>query len=214
MTLSVVGPALAGQSPGDVYFYPYDDKLIDQGKPEAVELGAKGLTLTMTPGAAFAPPSPAPTKVAGVLVADGKAYEISAAAGPAAAGTAGLGPPKAANDGVGPSLAAGAGMGLALAAGAAFLGGLILNLMPCVFPILSMKAAALAGHASMRAGRVQGLAFLGGVLASFLAVAAALLAARTAGTALGWGFQLQSLRCGRRPGPGDAGRGPQSFRSL
>jgi thiol:disulfide interchange protein DsbD len=65
--------------------------------------------------------------------------------------------------------------------------------MPCVFPILSMKAAALAGHAG-EAGRARGqaLAFLLGVLASFLGLAGALIAARAAGAAVGWGFQLQS----------------------
>ena len=78
-------------------------------------------------------------------------------------------------------------------AGFAFLGGLILNLMPCVFPILSMKAAALARHAHQPvAARLQGLAFAAGVVVSFVALAAVLIAARAAGQAVGWGFQLQS----------------------
>jgi thiol:disulfide interchange protein DsbD len=75
----------------------------------------------------------------------------------------------------------------------AFLGGLILNLMPCVFPILSLKAAALAGHAGEASrARAQALAFLGGVVVSFLVLAGALMVARAAGAAVGWGFQLQS----------------------
>jgi thiol:disulfide interchange protein len=75
----------------------------------------------------------------------------------------------------------------------AFLGGLILNLMPCVFPILSMKAASLTAHAH-DAGktRVQGLAFLAGVVVTFLALAGLLIAVRAGGAAVGWGFQLQS----------------------
>ena len=85
------------------------------------------------------------------------------------------------------------GGAILLAAASAFLGGLILNLMPCVFPILSMKAVALAGHGG-EPGRARGhgLAFLGGVLATFLALAGVLIAARAAGAAVGWGFQLQS----------------------
>ncbi|HRD29916.1 MAG TPA: thioredoxin family protein, partial [Caulobacter sp.] len=75
----------------------------------------------------------------------------------------------------------------------AFLGGVILNLMPCVFPILSMKATALAGHAhEAKAARHQGLAYLAGVLATFLALAGTLIALKAAGAAVGWGFQLQS----------------------
>ena len=65
--------------------------------------------------------------------------------------------------------------------------------MPCVFPVLSMKAAALAGHGGESgAARAQGLAFLAGVLIAFLGLAGALIAARGAGGAIGWGFQLQS----------------------
>jgi len=84
-------------------------------------------------------------------------------------------------------------LGLPLAIGFAFVGGLILNLMPCVFPILSMKALALASHsdASSRP-RAQGLAFLIGVLATFVGLAAILIAAKAAGAAVGWGFQLQA----------------------
>jgi thiol:disulfide interchange protein DsbD len=85
----------------------------------------------------------------------------------------------------------GKGLGLPLALAFAFVGGLILNLMPCVFPILSMKAAALARHGGGEA-RGEGLAFLAGVLITFAVLAGTLIAARAAGTAVGWGFQLQS----------------------
>ena len=74
----------------------------------------------------------------------------------------------------------------------AFLGGLILNLMPCVFPVLSMKAVALAGHRdSPQAAKTTALAYGGGVLISFAALAAALIALQAGGAAIGWGFQLQ-----------------------
>jgi thiol:disulfide interchange protein DsbD len=84
-------------------------------------------------------------------------------------------------------------LGLPLAVLFALLGGLILNLMPCVFPVLSIKAAALARHTEHPAeARAEGLAYLAGVVASFLGLAIALIAARKAGEAVGWGFQLQS----------------------
>ncbi|WP_018289904.1 protein-disulfide reductase DsbD [Verrucomicrobium sp. 3C] len=81
-----------------------------------------------------------------------------------------------------------------LALSFAFLGGLILNLMPCVFPVLSLKVLHLVERGQEEDGGSfrHGLAFLGGVLSSFLALAATLLVLRARGAALGWGFQLQS----------------------
>jgi thiol:disulfide interchange protein DsbD len=76
----------------------------------------------------------------------------------------------------------------------AFLGGIVLNAMPCVFPILSLKLLSVAqhahGHRSERA--YHGLAYTAGVLASFAALGIALLGLRAGGQAVGWGFQLQS----------------------
>ncbi|MDP1579675.1 MAG: protein-disulfide reductase DsbD family protein [Candidatus Didemnitutus sp.] len=76
----------------------------------------------------------------------------------------------------------------------AFLGGLVLNLMPCVFPVLGIKIMGFVNQAgSDRAKVVQhGLVFTAGVLASFWALAGLLLALRAGGDQLGWGFQLQS----------------------
>lgn len=76
----------------------------------------------------------------------------------------------------------------------AFVGGLILNLMPCVFPVLSLKALAIATKANhdQREIRLDTVAFTLGVLLSFSVLAAVLLAARQAGELVGWGFQLQS----------------------
>lgn len=75
----------------------------------------------------------------------------------------------------------------------AFIGGLILNLMPCVLPILSLKALALAkkSGAEQRAVRAQGIAYTLGVIGCFLAIAGIMLALKSAGAAIGWGFQLQ-----------------------
>jgi thiol:disulfide interchange protein DsbD len=76
----------------------------------------------------------------------------------------------------------------------ALLGGLILNLMPCVFPVLSVKILGFVQEASSSARRLRmhGLVFAAGVLVSFWALAAMLLLARSAGEGIGWGFQLQS----------------------
>jgi thiol:disulfide interchange protein DsbD len=75
----------------------------------------------------------------------------------------------------------------------ALLGGVILNLMPCVFPVLSLKVLALAQHSgSPRERWSSALAYTAGVVLAFLALAGLLLAARTGGEQLGWGFQLQS----------------------
>jgi thiol:disulfide interchange protein DsbD len=74
----------------------------------------------------------------------------------------------------------------------AFLGGLILNLMPCVFPVLAMKAVALAQGAARGEARAHGVFYTAGVLVTFAALGCALLVARAAGVAAGWGFQFAS----------------------
>lgn len=91
---------------------------------------------------------------------------------------------------VAPSAAASSSVPLWTAAGLALLGGLLLNLMPCVLPVLAIKVLGLVRHAQGGAAR-HGLAFTAGVLISFGALAAVLIALRAAGSALGWGFQLQ-----------------------
>jgi thiol:disulfide interchange protein DsbD len=76
----------------------------------------------------------------------------------------------------------------------AILGGLILNLMPCVFPVLSIKALGLVEQAKKHpaAVRTKGVVFAAGVITSMLLLAAVLLALRAGGEQIGWGFQLQS----------------------
>ena len=80
-----------------------------------------------------------------------------------------------------------------LALGGAILGGLLLNLMPCVFPVLAIKVISFTRHANDRRGhRISGLAYSAGVVISFLALGTLMLGLRSAGEQLGWGFQLQS----------------------
>ncbi len=120
----------------DAYFYPYDSTAIDHAKPQAIERGPDGLTLTLTPGLAFKGARPADHWPA-CSASAARSIEVDATAGPARSPALGSAPPACGTcvrDGL-------------VAIAFAFLGGLILNLMPCVFPILSMKAAALARHA-------------------------------------------------------------------
>ncbi len=84
-------------------------------------------------------------------------------------------------------------LGFVLALIGAFVGGLILNLMPCVLPVLAIKLLGFAQHSrAHRAHRVAGMAYTAGVVLSFVALGAGVLALRAAGEQLGWGFQLQS----------------------
>ncbi|TAD87900.1 MAG: cytochrome C biogenesis protein [Alphaproteobacteria bacterium] len=87
----------------------------------------------------------------------------------------------------------GEGVGLALALLLALAGGVILNLMPCVFPVLSIKALGLAAHSADRASaRRHGLAYAAGVALTFALLGGLLGAIQAAGGAIGWGFQFQS----------------------
>jgi len=83
---------------------------------------------------------------------------------------------------------------LVIALTGAFVGGVILNLMPCVFPVLSLKLIGLVRHRDEphKALRAHGVAFALGVVLSFLVLAALLILLRAAGSQIGWGFQLQS----------------------
>lgn len=76
--------------------------------------------------------------------------------------------------------------------GFAFLGGILLNLMPCVFPVLSIKLFSLMRGVSAKERLREGLLYSAGVLFTFTALGAALLVARALGAQAGWGFQLQS----------------------
>lgn len=111
-----------------------------------------------------------------------KAYAFSAKSESASEGAGNL-PAKAA-----PTLLA--------ALGLAILGGLILNLMPCVFPVLSIKALSLVKIAEKEPGaaRLHGIAYTTGVIACFILIASILIALKSGGEEIGWGFQLQNPR--------------------
>ncbi|THF59397.1 protein-disulfide reductase DsbD family protein [Pseudothauera rhizosphaerae] len=166
---------------GEAWFFPYEWGVIDHAAAQPAQTGSDGLRLTLAPGPLGGDAGPAVLE--GVLViGDGsgatRAYELHAPLGTAAS-AATPAPPA---------------VGLATALGFALLGGLILNLMPCVFPVLAMKVIALVrhGHGGRDHAARHGLAYLGGVLASFAALAAVVLALQAGGARLGWGFQFQS----------------------
>ncbi|ESQ85238.1 hypothetical protein AEAC466_05875 [Asticcacaulis sp. AC466] len=155
------------------YFFNESSDVIAPAATQSITALPTGFRVTV---AASGPAVAAPV-VSGVLVlGDGQSFRIQASAAPAPPRSAGL------------SWAA-----LALAIGLAFLGGLVLNLMPCVFPILSMKLLALTrtGHETS-AARTEALLYGVGVMLSFLSLAAMLEIARELGHSLGWGFQMQS----------------------
>jgi len=86
-------------------------------------------------------------------------------------------------------------IGVLAALGGALLGGLILNIMPCVFPILSLKAISLAkAGGDERQARLEAIAYTAGILLACLALGALMLAIRAGGTQIGWAFQLQDPR--------------------
>ena len=121
-----------------------------------------------------------------IAKADGPLADVLAA-GPASSSAAGVG------GGSGGSVAA-SGMGLVTAIFFGLLGGIILNLMPCVFPILSMKALSLVelSGADRKTAQSSGIFYTVGILVAFAAIAIALITLREAGSAAGWGFQMQT----------------------
>jgi thiol:disulfide interchange protein DsbD len=175
LRLLIPRSAIAGLDRPSASFFPAADNVIDHSAEAKIEPRADGLALVLPKSAN--PNAVVPETLDGVLVlraAGGTArgYRISAAPAPAAGGETGV-----------------AGWWQAL--GLAFLGGLILNLMPCVFPILSLKVLGFAGADPARRHH-HGLAYTLGVVLSFAALGAALIALRAGGAAVGWGFQLQS----------------------
>jgi len=178
-------------SGGAIEFFPYASDLLKHSAPQRLDNAADGtLRISQQLGDYY---TKAPAQVDGVLVVHdndhAKAWELHAQPGTV--------PPvpqqAAARTSEPPAAAAGQQPGLALALLLALLGGVILNLMPCVFPVLSIKAISLIEARAKVARRQRGhaLAYTFGVLASFAGLAGMLLALRSGGAAIGWGFQLQ-----------------------
>jgi thiol:disulfide interchange protein DsbD len=194
-----------GQKETQASFFPADQNIIDNPAPQKLTATARGLTLDLKKDANL---TASPDQLHGVLeLSNGRAYEIAAPAGAPAAAVASpdatesastANPASAANpvSSANPANAASSApsSGLARIIGLAFLGGLILNLMPCVFPVLFLKGLALmqSGSEERHRLRIHGLVYTAGILVSFWILVAVLLALRGAGAQLGWGFQFQS----------------------
>ena len=164
-----------GQRESSAVFFPEEQDILDNPSPQKVTPTANGFVLDLKKDASLAAN---PTQLKGVLeLSGGRAYEITAIPGTVAAAA--------------PSLAWGL---LARATGLAFLGGLLLNLMPCVFPVLFLKGLALvkSGNEEKHQLRTHGFVYAAGILVSFWVLVGALLGLRAAGATLGWGFQFQS----------------------
>jgi len=172
-------------------FYPYDDIGIEYAAPQTFKRTGDSVELALK----IADKAAQSAQIRGVLLAtvqngggtDTVPIEIAATL-PATGGAA----PGAASPAA--SRMAPEAPGLPALVLLAVLGGLILNLMPCVFPVLSIKAIGLVEQAKKHpaAVRAKGFVFAAGVLVSMLTLAAVLLALRAGGEQIGWGFQLQS----------------------
>ncbi|NML24708.1 protein-disulfide reductase DsbD family protein [Zoogloea dura] len=198
LRLAADSPALAALQPVEAWFYAAEWGKTQHATPQPMSLEGDRFSLRFAPGEA--PPAVGET-VAGILSlhdAAGRRHDFQITAEVAAAPPGSLDtalPAPAAAPGA-TATAPGADDSLQLGAALLFalLGGLILNLMPCVFPVLSIKALSLLRHAHQapRETRLQGLAYTAGVLASFSLLAGVLLALKAGGSEVGWGFQFQS----------------------
>jgi thiol:disulfide interchange protein DsbD len=202
VSLEIKADALRGAD--RIAFFPYAPDLVTHAAPQRIVLDGDILRLSQTASRYFVE---APASVDGVLVVwrdkSAKAYAFSATPGeveavpastpeahaeqlPAAGGDA-----AEARGSTAPTATAGGSLGFMFALASALLGGLGLNLMPCVFPVLSLKALSLA-RAGSRGRHAQALAYSAGVILSCVAAAIVILVLQRAGQAIGWGFQLQS----------------------
>jgi thiol:disulfide interchange protein DsbD len=198
-----------GQQESSAAFFPSDPDIIDNPSPQKITPTPNGLILDFKKDAAL---STNPTQLKGVLeLSGGRAFEITALPGevvtqvpPASpssvAAITPVTPLSVASIAPKPSHSAPTGApsffwaALLKASSLAFLGGLLLNLMPCVFPVLFLKGLALvnSGNEERNELRTHGLIYAAGILVSFWLLVGALLALRAAGSTLGWGFQFQS----------------------
>ncbi len=153
------------------WFFPTLPGRIVPAAPQTLRVAVDDFTLALQPAAQFDPKADL-TGVLAIHLASGMRYvSVSAQPGPAPMDTT-----------------------LPRLLLLAFVGGVILNAMPCVFPVLAMKALALVrlSGGARRAMQAHAMSYTAGVLVAFLALAFVLLALRAAGMAAGWGFQFQS----------------------
>lgn len=173
---------------GGIDFFPYENQIINlkekpkpQGKSRLVFEKAEPFSTTAT-------------QFSGILTVGKQVYEIAANLPPRENGNASQNNgASTTNSSQENSLGAGGepAIGGFLAIVFAFLGGILLNLMPCVFPVLGIKVMSFAHQNESKHGKIHGYLYTLGVLASFWVLAILLLLLRSAGENVGWGFQLQ-----------------------
>jgi thiol:disulfide interchange protein DsbD len=192
-----------GQRETSAQFFPTEQDILDNPAPQKLTPTAKGFTLDLKKDANIAA-NPAHFK--GVLeLTGGRAFELDAMPGkglapasdssPAVAPTASLPTVATVPQPSVPAVPSPFSWPMLLRiTGLAFLGGLLLNLMPCVFPVLFLKGLALVNSGNEERGRMRahGFVYAAGILVSFWVLVAVLLGLRAAGSTLGWGFQFQS----------------------
>jgi thiol:disulfide interchange protein DsbD len=165
---------LTGKQVAGAQFFPANSGVIANAAAQPVRARKDGVVIALNKDENL---KSLPAALDGVVVlGDGSSYVVHAA------------------QGVIPAEAAAVGSGWLRYAGFAVLGGLLLNLMPCVFPVLFIKALALVQSSTTerRTMRVHGWMYTLGILVSFWIVVAVLLVLRAGGKELGWGFQFQS----------------------
>ena len=178
LKLYVKAPALASTArPVAAAFFPAQSGEIKDTAAQPLDFADDGIVLLLQPGTGAAKLR----ALDGVLVLTSADKSVQALRVHAAPGAV-------------PSASGGSGeIDLALALFLAFIGGLILNIMPCVLPVLAMKALAVASHAGAERGRARAEAFsyCAGAVLSFVAFGLVIVVLRAGGAAIGWGFQLQ-----------------------
>ncbi|HEX7156184.1 MAG TPA: protein-disulfide reductase DsbD domain-containing protein, partial [Burkholderiaceae bacterium] len=188
-------------APARLTFLALDANRIQPAAAQGLSIAGDRIDLDLS---AAEPPAPDFTTLRGVLVADSGPSPTGAASGwtgvidvPVRAGVIPAAMPSPAAPAAGESVPTGPSStfwATFWVLAGAFFGGAILNLMPCVFPILSLKLLGLVQHRASEGPslRAHGAAFAVGAVASFVALAAVLVALRAAGSEIGWGFQLQT----------------------
>jgi thiol:disulfide interchange protein len=175
-------PLPAAVALDDPYFYPITEQALVYSAPQAVSRRGDWLIVETEAGEGT------PASLEGVLkLAAGQGLSVRALPGDVGPAAAPIAAAAALDRGGYPTVL--------LALAGALLGGLLLNVMPCVFPILSLKALSLArAGGEERAVRREALAYTAGAVLACLALGALLLAVRAGGAAVGWAFQLQDPR--------------------
>ena len=178
LVLEADGLAAAGTS--DAWFLPAAAGIISDSAPQKATIGGNTVVVDLSlPSGA-----PSSARLTGVLLLQDKeesrGFDIDAAISSPAPAAAG------------PAAAGGPALGLLAALALALLGGLILNLMPCVLPVVSLKVLSFVRHSNEGSALRQGILFAAGVMASFWLIAGILIALRAGGQLIGWGFQFQS----------------------